>query len=65
MTAGLRASIPVALVIVACLSGCTPSVNSVSVSPGADVNLVNVQANISDAPAASMGTPVVASRRLA
>jgi hypothetical protein len=59
MTARLRASIPAASVIVACLSGCTPSVNSVSVSPGADVNLVNVQANISDAPAASMGTPVV------
>ena len=59
MTARLRTSIPVASVIVACLSGCTPSVNSVSVSPGADVNLVNVQANISNAPAASMGTPVI------
>ena len=59
MTARPRTSIAVASVIVACLSGCTPSVNSVSVSPGADVNLVNVQANISNAPAASMGTPVV------
>jgi hypothetical protein len=39
------------------LSGCTPSVSSVSVTPGTDVNLVNVEANISDAPAASMGTP--------
>jgi hypothetical protein len=51
--------IPVASVIVACASGCTPSVNSVSVTPGTDVNLVNVQASISDAPAASMGTPVI------
>ena len=59
MTAQLRTLIPVASVIVACVAGCTPSVNSVSVTPGTDVNLVNVQASISDAPAASMGTPVV------
>lgn len=59
MTAQLRTLIPIASVIVACASGCTPSVNSVSVTPGTDVNLVNVQASISDAPAASMGTPVI------
>jgi hypothetical protein len=59
MTAHIRSSILAAVLLTSCLSGCTPSVNSVTVTPGADVNLVNVQANISTAPAASMGTPVV------
>jgi hypothetical protein len=59
MTARIRSSILAAVLLTSCLSGCTPSVNSVTVTPGADVNLVNVQANISTAPAASMGTPVV------
>lgn len=59
MTANLPRWIPIAPVVIACISACTPSVNSVSVSPGTDVNLVNVHANISDAPAASMGSPVI------
>ena len=59
MTAHTRLSILVASLLVFCLSGCTPTVNSVTVTPGADVNLVNVQASISNAPAASMGTPVL------
>ena len=59
MTAHIRSSILAASLLIVCLSGCQPSVNSVTVTPGTDVNLVNVQANISSAPAASMGTPVI------
>jgi hypothetical protein len=59
MTAHTRLSILAASLLIFCLSGCTPTVNSVTVTPGADVNLVNVQASISNAPAASMGTPVL------
>jgi hypothetical protein len=57
MTAHIRSQLFAAMVLIALLGGCQPSVNSVSVTPGSDVNLVNVEANISDAPAASMGTP--------
>jgi hypothetical protein len=59
MTAQSRATILAVSFLIVCLSGCTPTVNSVTVTPGADVNLVKVQANISNAPAASMGTPVL------
>lgn len=59
MTAPIRTSILALSFLIVCLSGCTPSVNSVTVTTGADANLVNVQANISSAPAASMGTPVL------
>jgi hypothetical protein len=58
MTAQIRWSILAAALLVVGLSGCQPSVNSVTVTPGGD-NLANVQANISSAPAASMGTPVL------
>jgi len=54
-----RSSIPAASLLIFWLSGCTPSVNSVTVTAGSDVNLVNVQASIGNAPAASMGTPVL------
>lgn len=59
MTPHTRSSILTASLLIVCLSGCQPSVNSVTVTPGSDVNVVNVQANISTAPAASMGTPVI------
>ena len=49
MTAHTRSSILAASLLIFCLSGCTPTVNSVTVTPGTDVNLVNVQASISSA----------------
>ncbi len=59
MTARIRSSVLAASFLIFFLSGCTPSVNSVTVTPGSDVNLINVQASISNAPAASMGTPLL------
>ena len=59
MTAHTRSLILAASLLIFGLSACTPTVNSVTVTPGTDVNLVNVQASISSAPAASMGTPVL------
>ena len=59
MIANTRLSVLAALLPIVCLSACSPTINSVSVTPGSDVNKVDVQANIGSAPAASLGTPVV------
>lgn len=51
------------VIATAAVTGCSPRINSFTTSPGADSNLVNVQASVSDAAAVNVLQPTLGVRR--